>query len=422
MKSLIWSLLALVLTLSASVCQADFPDSNRPGAPAGIWPDITFVAAGDFKEYTRTIQQNRDDVRRELMREFADVVLPMVMSGADAREAATVVANILLMFDGMHEKHKRDAAVGLGKSLEAIFRAEFDQAFIDMGVSDALRRVEFVRNTGLKNAVRDARSAGKRLPQDAALTALATVDFFMYGSFTVQPRGRVTLTLTVEKYLTGQTRTFESTDLIDAAIRNLARQLFDFFQSNRFADWINPQPHLDWVPAPRSKPEAPAPVARMYCRGQNARLPYARELLLAEQGTIYVPGGIGPFNDGEIYAVADRQRWNEQHYLFVGQEDVTGGIVRSGAGQADGLKARYWCVRGSASDEVRFIEAIYDVWRKSKDADVRKALDYILVQIGDFGAQPWSAGSYADLDEAVDALKARDIIVNIPMNLRMGQL
>ena len=422
MKSLTLSLLAVVFTLSAAVSRADFPDSGHPGKPAGIWPEITFVSAGDFKEYTRTIQQNRDDVRRELMREFGDVVLPMVMMGADAAEAASIVADILLTFDGMHEKHKRDAELGLGRGLEAVFRAEFDRMFLDMGVSDGRRRVEFIRSPELVGAVRAANASGTPLPQAAADAAFGNLDFLLYGTYTVQPRGRVTITLTVEKYLTGQTRTFESTDFIDPAIRALAREVFDFFQSNRYADWVNPQPQLEWVPAPRSKPEALASVARMFCRGQNARLPYARELLLAEQGTIYVPGGIGPFNDGEIYAVSDRQRWNEQHYLFVGQEDATGGIVRSGAGQGDGLKARYWCVRGGASDEVRFVESLYDMWRRNSDPETRKALDYVLVQIGDFGAQPWNAGDFVDLDAALAALRARGVFVNVPLMLRPGQL
>ncbi|MCM2324060.1 MAG: hypothetical protein NDJ90_12440 [Oligoflexia bacterium] len=417
LKRLALATLALSFAYQA---HADFRDASSLGAPAGIWPEITFVAGADFKEFTRTISQNRDEVRKELLKEFADLVLPMVQAGAEAESAARIVADTILTFDAMHEKHKADASRNLGISLEAIFRAEFDRQFLDLGVSDSYRRVTFLRNTTLLDAVHDSAAAGTELATPIASQLYAQVDFFMYGSYTIQSRGRVTLTLTIEKYLSGESRTFSATGPIDEAIAELARTVFEFFQSNKYPEWINPQPHLQWLAAPRSQRQAVAATARLYCRSQGARLPFLREMILAGAGTGFVPGGIGPFEDGEVYAVSDRQRWNDQYYYFVGKDEMLGGPVRTDAGHGPGMKASYWCVRGTPSDETRFVEALYKTWRGTQDPEIRKGIEYVLIEIGDYGANADYRMAYPDVEAALAELAGRGVVIHVPLGMRLG--
>lgn len=414
--SLLLSFLAVVA--GSALARADFRDPSNPQAPAGIWPEIAFMPAGDFKNFTDTISQSRDQVRKMLWREFGDLLIPLVQSGADAESTAKALADILLTFDQMHERHKIEANRGIPQSLEAIFRAEFDELHARHGISDRNRKAEFVRNTALLQAV----NAGAPIPQSVANSLYAQVEFYLYGSYTILSRGRVEITLTLERYLTGQSRSFSASGEINEAVKLLARRLFDFFQSNKYPDWMNPQPSLEWVKAPATQPEAIAATARLYCRGQNARVPYARELILAAQGSSYLSGGIAPLEDGKIYLVADRQRWDLQHYYFAGQEDATGGPIRTDAGYGT-IKASFWCVRGSPIDEIRFIEDLYRLWRKSKspsEKNIRAAIEYILTQLEDYGARSEYRDSFGDIDEAIATLQSAGVVVRVPSEMRLG--
>ena len=145
--------------------------------------------------------------------------------------------------------------------------------------------------------------------QILANTLYQKIEFFMYGSYTILSRGEVELTLTIESYKSGQTRSFSARGNIREATQLLAQKLFDFFQSNKYAEWLNPQANLEWIPAPKDQPKAIAASVRLFCRNQNARIPYARELVLASQGSQYRAGGITALMNGEIFVVADRQRW-----------------------------------------------------------------------------------------------------------------
>lgn len=407
--------------------RADFRDPPNAGLPAGIWPDIVFVQAGNFKEFEETMSQSRDEVRKMLFKELTDVLKPLVEAGAEAASTAKVLAEILLTFDGMHEVHKDEAVKGIPKSLESIFRAELDELHSRYDVRDHRRRTEFVRNAQVVEAVHSATRSGSPLSTETALQLYTSVDYFMYGSYTIIRGGNVELTLTIEKYYSGQTRSFSARGPIHQAIKALARKVFDFFQSNQYEEWSNPQPHLQWLPAPkRNNREEDHPSqydtwtaadARLYCRGQRARIPYARELILAAQGGEYAPGGIKYFNPNEIYLVADRQRWDMQHYYFVGQEGATGGAVRTDAGYGT-IKAKFWCVRGEPSMDIRFHEDLYRLLRKTPDPSIKRAVEYILTQLEDTGARPEYRDEFPDLDTALEFLRSKDVIVRVPADMR----
>src|SRR6185437_2688986 len=187
-----------------------------------------------------------------------------------------------LTFDSMYDVHKKDAEKNLGVSLETIFEADFDGYYRSLGLPDSARRAQFISNSNF------------------------TIDFLMAGSYTIESRGKVILTVALSKYLTGEMQTFSATGAIREATQDLAHQVFDFFQSEKYPDWVNPQPQLTWIVPTSSALPASTPAANQYCRGQGARFPYTRELIQASQGSQYRPGGIPALGEDQIYPVSDR--------------------------------------------------------------------------------------------------------------------
>ena len=384
---------------------------NSADGTKHIWPEILFLRGADYAEFAYTMSQNRDMVRRMLMQEFGDIMIPLAASNAYMNELAKTIANIILTFDEMHNKHKDEAVQGIQISFENQFRAEIDELYRAYSLSDDQRKVDFLYAGA--PVVKDVKAHSQRasLPMDI----FNSLDYVLYGSYTLLGGANISVTLTVEKIKTGEMRTFEVTAPINTAMKQLARKFFDFFQSNDYAEWINPQPNLQWIPSPPTQPHTTATIARLFCRGQNARFPYARELLMASQGTSYRPGGIPPLKDYEIYIVLDKQRWDEQHYFFTGAPgEATGGPVRTGAGYGV-INGAYWCVRGPVSREVSFYENVYALIRKPETPQkVRAALECILFKLGDFGAREEFSGAFPTVENAVAFLAKEGYSIQLP--------
>jgi len=377
---------------------------------AYIWPEIVFARGGDYAEFAYTMSQNRDQVRKMLLQEFGELLLPMAYSNTDVNELAKTILGAILTFDGMHAAHKDEAVQGLGVSFEHGLRAELDRLFMANMLSDSRRRVEFLSKNayayrGVKNGAADP-----ELP----VGAMKSVGFLIHGSYTLLGGSRIQVTVTLEKLTGGTSRSFTASEPISQIMPVLAKQLFDFFQANEFQEWVNPQPHLQWLPSSVTRPEATATEGKLYCRGQGARLPYSRELLLASQGGNYLPGGIPPLKYG-VYLVADKQRHDEQHYFFTdSSSDATGGPVRTSAGYGT-IRASYWCVKGAPSAEVRFYESLYRLRRESADAEVTRALECLLLKLDDFGASDWfCGGAYPSAAKAQDFLARKGYVIELP--------
>ncbi|MDD5210523.1 MAG: hypothetical protein PHV36_14125 [Elusimicrobiales bacterium] len=387
------------------------PAFQDQGKLEHIWPDIVFLRGADYAEFEYTMNQNRDMVRDILWQEFGSVMIPMAAANADMNELAKTLANILLTFDGMHSKHKDDAVQGINVSFENQFRAEIDGLYRAYAISDGSRKMDFIYSGAPVVVDVKAKSPRKTLPMDI----LKGVDYVLYGSYTMLGGANISVTLTIEKISTGQIRNFEVTAPIKDAMRLLAKKVFDFFQSNEYAGWVNPQPNLQWIPSPATQPQTTATQAKLYCRGQGARFPYARELIMASQGTAYLPGGIPPLKDYAIYMVADKQRWDEQHYFFTGYPgEATGGPVRTSAGYGV-INGSYWCVRGPVSRDVSFYEDIYALIRKPETPQpVRTALECILAKLDDFGARQENAGAFPTIEKAAAFLVKEGYTINLP--------
>ena len=377
---------------------------------AYIWPEIVFARGADYAEFAYTMSQNRDQVRKMLLQEFGELLLPMAYANADVNELAKTILGAILTFDGMHAAHKDEAVQGLGVSFEHGLRAELDRLFMANMISDSRRRVEFLSKAAYAYKGVKAGASDPALP----VGAMKSVDFLIHGSYTLLGKNGIQVTVTLEKLTGGTSRSFTASEPINEVMPVLAKQLFDFFQANEYQEWVNPQPHLQWLPSSVTQPEATATEGKLYCRGQGARLPYARELLLSSQGGNYLPGGIPPLKFG-VYLVADKQRHDEQHYFFTDSSwDATGGPVRPSAGYGT-IRASYWCVKGTPSAEVRFYESLYRLRRESADAEVTRALECLLLKLDDFGASDYfCGGAYPSAEKAQEFLARKGYVIELP--------
>ena len=375
-----------------------------------IWPEIVFARGADYAEFAYTMSQNRDMVRKMMLQEFGELLIPMAYANADVNELAKTILGAILTFDQMHAAHKDEAVQGLGVSFENGLRAELDRLFMSNMISDGRRRIEFLSRSAYAYKGVKGGASDPALP----VSTMKSVGFLIHGSYTLLGGSMIQVTVTLENLSGGTSRSFTASDSIYSIMPVLARQLFDFFQANEYQEWVNPQPNLQWLPSAVTQPEATATEGKLYCRGQGARLPYARELLLASQGGNYLPGGIPPLKFG-VYLVADKQRHDEQHYFFTdSSSDATGGPVRTSAGYGT-IRASYWCVKGAPSSEVRFYESLYRLRRESTDAEVNRALECLLLKLDDFGGSDWfCGGAYPSAEKAQEFLTRKGYVIELP--------
>jgi len=243
---------------------------------------------------------------------------------------------------------------------------------------------------------------------------LTGVDYLLYGSYTVIQGGAVSLTLTMEDYKTGNTKTLLAKGPIEIAVQNLAVELFRELQKNKYPQWKNPSSHLEWLLPAESmgKKNLPREV-KLYCQGQNARVPYAQELILASQGTEFRSGGIPQIRDTDIFFVADLQRTVENYFYF--GKTYTGddprGPVRSGAGFGV-IYPRFVCVRGEVSPAVRAEQDFYRAYRNVASSSLNEndrsqaqtAIEFLLLRMDAPGARALYNNSFPNSAAALSAL------------------
>ncbi|MBI4425914.1 MAG: hypothetical protein HY554_19445 [Elusimicrobia bacterium] len=364
-----------------------------------LWPVIPFVQAGDFQRFVSELGRSRDQARRELARDFGELLIPLAGSNADLDRVARALSRAIVTFDRLARERQDQAHDRIPLSFENLFRAEFDRLYLQSGLGHGPRRAAFAQAQA-----------------SAPAKELLEVDLVLYGSYTVGQAGSVAATLTVENVKTGATRSFAAAAPVAKAMASLAYQVFDFLQSFEYADWVNPQPNLAWETPDAHAARGTSTQASIFCKAVGGRLPYTQELVLGAQAGRR-PGGNGVrLDEGEVYVVADRKRQDVPHYYHAGNQSAgaTGGPVRPGTafGRAIG---NIWCVKGGPpAFEIRAVESLYRLIRANPGSPARPALEYLLHQLDDFGAWPEYAASYPSRDAALADLRRLGYFVALP--------
>lgn len=443
-------LLILTLTLFA---QSTFAQSYNDGQfkvekqTANLWHQIPFFSGGDIGQYQDTMAQNRDQVRQMFWRELMDDLLQLADKGAVVEKMLEPMANILLKFDQVHDIHKAKDIINIDFSLEQQFKGSFDNLFARYDIRDNKRKIQISRGTNADllsayiRGISKDRPFGESLSQTEidvkkALEMYEQIDYVAYGTFSSLGRGQFQLTFHLTGNKNGVTRNFIARGGLVEAADALALQVFHFFQGNTYDQWEAPYSQLKWLPMPVN-PERDRRITEMndwglysfaeaksYCQARGYRLPFAKELLMAETGTNYNDGGIQALYSYAKWAVADRRQTNENNWIIPANSDSTSGIFMSDA--LPPLKGVFWCVRGQVARDVALIDKIWSHIRnaRNKNFDVYVALETLRFELGDYNSRPtdlifWNGSFvnikiYESVEEALDVLKKNNIQIDWP--------
>ena len=422
---------------------------------ATLWHHIPFYAGADLGQYQATMAQNRSEVRKQLLSELTETLGTLADKGARAEAMLEPLANIILMFDQMHDLHKARDVANINISLESQFKAALDQAFLRNDVRDAARKIQISRGTEPELLQYYLRGIGTTNPQGKtkapqsvkiqyAMEVYNQIDYISFGTFTHLGNNQFQVTLQMQGFKNGVARNFISQGTLTAALNNLASSVFDYFQKNEYPNWSAPQEKLAWLPMPtnpnrhniyNSSQGYTFEEAQAYCTTRGFRLPYARELLSAESGGGYKIGGISHLEQGVHYAVLDKRRLNANYALHVGEEQRSGGAIQPLSNSAD--KGAFWCIKGTPHPSVVLYELLWRLHRKHKDGDgsnkpIYAAVTTIRYELGDTDTDIVyyhntvtdnmfvTVKRFESIDEALEILKSQGFDIQIPGYARPG--
>lgn len=443
------TILLVVLTLASfsafsQSSNATYEDNRfKTGKkPANLWHQIPFFPGGDIGQYETTMSQGRDGVRKMFWKELMDDVQKLADKGVMVEKMLEPMANILLKFDQLHDIHKAKDIINIDFSLENQFKASLDSLFTRYDVRDTQRKIQISRgtNSDLLTAyirkISKERPFGSSISQDEinvkkALEIFEQIDYISYGTFSSLGNGEFQLTLHLTGNKNGVTRNFIARGRLARAVEILAQEVFDFFQANIYEEWKSPYSKLTWLPMPVN-PERERQIresnsydlysfneAKSYCQARGYRLPFAKELLMAETGTKYQEGGISAMYPHARWAIADRRMTNENHWAVPAKADSTGGIFMADSSLP--MKGVFWCVKGQAASDVALADRIWSLIRRvrNNNLEVFNALQTLRFEMGDYGAKSndllfWNGEFikvkiYESADEAIDVLNRNGI-------------
>jgi len=316
-------LFLISLILFSALLKAEVRDPSTQSFK--IYPKMMLQEGSDFSDIENSYNTTRRDVRRQFIYDYR------------SQYFSYPYQDTLMIFDQMYDLHKQIAIQNFSKSFESSLRAELDR------LSDFYH------------------APVKRLVFSFAPDK--PIDFFLLGIYSHVGAGVFRVSMTFLKLPSGETQTFEETDYPESVHLSLAKKIFNYFYGNRFAPYENPQNSklAFLLPAPMDQGKlVDATDASNYCSAINARLPYARELVLAR--------AMGPYHNGGMdlianvyYVVADETYWSEQYFYYNGKIEPIN-KMRTAAGMGN-LRAAYFCVRGEPSNVIQNEKVLWEKLR-----------------------------------------------------------
>jgi len=270
------SLIAFVMLSAAAFADGDSEEIR-------VWHQFYFDKGLDYNQFAEL-----GSTRTEFRRLFVDEIAALMELGAEPIDAAAV----LLALDGHYIATLNRAARGL----EASFAAEFRSALLAQ-----------YEATGKPQRVLVCNGAYFAAPDAPATDRPENVDVVASGTWSNIDGDTVRVTADFAMIGTGRMISFTAQGNVPSVARNIAFQLFDFYEKHRFAQPENPHPQLELRPAlpgHQSRMGVPRDVAIRACESQGYRLPYSYELDVIFAMGAYDQGGI-QIDSGWYYHVAD---------------------------------------------------------------------------------------------------------------------
>jgi len=405
----------------------------KPGQKAFIWHQIPFFPLGDIGQYQDTLSKGLLKIRNEFFDQLMGALNSLAQNGVNSAKIIEPLGDMLLLFDQMYDNQKAKDIINIDLSLESQFKSQLDGLYRHYQIPDHHRILEFSTASKMQALLSELKSLNNGLTLGQTRTSteyenlkvlIEPLQYSAFGTFSNLGRGLFQVTLHMTNIKTGIQRNFSVSANLTEAPRLLAFQIFDYFQKQIFQDWLAVHPHLEWLPAPYRHPSRGGfsfGEALTYCKARGFRLPYARELMLAETGTHYLPGGIGPLQYMVSYPVADQRLVVTQYVYTPGLESATGGPIQS-ASQIMRL-GQFFCVKGDPAKDVKLIQDIWALIRKYRDDQkLYQALESLRYYLGDFGVgdsvrygpQFQSLPFLESPEEALNVLKMSGIDLSVP--------
>lgn len=332
-----------------------------------LWSSIPFFISGDLGQYEVTMSQTRDQVRKAFWNELSSTLAVLSQSTDKPELLIAPLTKALMIFDQVHDEHKNKDSFLIDQSLEAQFKSNLDLLYRQYDIREHQRNLKLV---GTKEALTQGQG------------------FIGYGTFSSLGRGNFNLTFHMQSLRTGELKSFSKQGRLLEALHGLSLEVFNEFQKVQTPDWENPQSGLQWLPQPNNpeKTEFTIVEAKMYCKARGFRLPYARELMLAESGSQYKLGGISKLIWQKPYPVLDQRRDAEQFIYRPGFESATGGPIM--AAVVGPKMVNFYCVKGTPSSDILKIEKLWSLRREHIDSkELVRAIDTLRADAGDFDAE-----------------------------------
>lgn len=329
-----------------------------------IWISIPFFNSGDLGQYVNTMSQNRDQVRKSFWNELTTALNQLSQSSMSPELLIEPLTKALMLFDQVHDRHKYIDSYLIDQSLEAQFKSNLDILYRQYDIREPQRKIELIGDQKV----------------------LANLNgYIAYGTFSSLGRGLFNLTFHLQSLRTGKIISFSHQGRLLDALQELAKDVFTEFQKIETPAWEDPQPVLRWLPQPTQpdKTEFTLTEVKLYCQARGYRLPYTRELMLAESGTEFNPGGIRRLVQQGTYPVLDQRRTSEPFIYRPGFESASGGPIMAAVLAPKLMK--FYCVQGEPSKDVLRVEKLWSLRRKHIESkQIVRAIDTLRADAGDF--------------------------------------
>lgn len=380
---------------------------------------VGVALGGDIAQYEMTLARIRNQTRQM----YSDDIRYNASLLNSGYFYPTYMSELLLRIEDAVDR-KRDldkiiASAGIGFSVGEFFKAEIEKLYTTNSISALERRIEFVNMFPSING-------------RVSLNPNAQYDHYVFIQMAHIGGGQFRMSATLGAINEeGTERTYEGEGFLNEALAEVAEKLFRSVMEVEFPTWKTPNQMLTWIPGPPNVSFLDSKEASIYCAGQEARLPLADELILAQHGTAFREGGINRFRAGDNYFVADQMRQASVMYFVTLQAGSDNGkmSVQALAGQS----GKVWCVKGKMSERDALIQKLYSTRRKldSKGINLRffsedvtnknlpalVAIESLLIHLNAAGAllnETLKPEDLLNTHEALDVLRGANITLTIP--------
>lgn len=309
---------------------------------------IPVVHGADLFQLDDTASLNRNQTRKMYMDELVAATKELAALGGNPVALLRSMAQIQESLDGNRDRNMVVDRLGLGVSLGEMLKSEIEQIYSVYSIDQTDRKIGFVDGFGIA-------TGPKRLVANS----------YLMMTFTVMAASQYRLDALLGSVATASEKSFSAQGSFQEVMSLLAAKIFVVFQSKLDRTQQNPHPTLRWKAPPVNSEMMSTYEAKRYCQGQGMRLPYADEVLLAQQQSEFRSGGMKNLRAGARIAVENLGRVQDLDYVLVygrlGEEHPAPTLQPASQGSNS---VQVVCVQGAVSSDILATERLFTLSQK----------------------------------------------------------